>query len=333
MAPRFVLYVIHTEAHRLREGGLHASIQHIRLAAQSAGYVFKSVFILRPDPPTLQERLKEYEKAIDYTPVGDVEFDQPNNLHILSLQELSNLEKHREAWRRIAADADAAAVHAVIENDVVLLPDFDVGMATFQAQGPWDFMPWGSLQRILPSKEAYFIRPAMAASLLSAAPIKFGARLLLSWAIQSNPQWRVGECSPRWTVDGSKLGLFPSTTRANNALIYNREYMDVYAMMQKTSWDAGDVGTVTNALLPALAKLAAPDAMHLVGVAHHRMGNAKRARDCFLEAIEAMGKQQGLVTTTSELMKNTLNIFRFLQVDELKRARQQPSKYASAPLR
>jgi GR25 family glycosyltransferase involved in LPS biosynthesis len=341
MAPAFTLYVIHTQGLAARAPGMKAAVQTIGTAAEAAGFAFNSVFITDPDPPAIAERIKEYEKdgatPIDYAPTGVAALDHPSNLHVLSLQELSNLEKHREAWRRIGAAHDVAAV---IEDDVILLPDFATGFAdALKKEQVWDIFFWGLGPQadILPSKEAYFVTPAFSQRLLAGStPIKFGTRLYLSWSLigLSGPPANVGSAPTRWTADGTKLGVFPSACRANNPLIFNKEYMDVMVLLPQIG-APGSEAYVAEALrdrLPALLRVRAPDALYLAGVVQEKLGNYEDARDLYVEAIQEMGRQGGILTTTSDLMTSTMKVHRHLQGPALAEARAAPSKYDNAPL-
>ena len=332
MQRRLALYVVRTQALGAREEALRITLQTVQAAAEAAGYEFASALVLGPDPPALQARIKELEGAIDYSPVGDAELDP--QLRPLSLQELSCMEKHREAWRRIAAAPADDGLHCVMEDDVVLLPNFGAAFGRFlgaPAAADWELLllgGGGAALAPLVAKEAYCLSPAGAAALdAGLAKIKFSTRLYLSWCLK---QARVrGRCAPeRMTADGSKLGVFASATRINNALVQHEGFMELMALVQQT---APLDGARINALLPPLVQLRAPDASHLLGVLQYRLGRYETARDLFMDAIHQMMAQHGLLTVASDLMKNAISVHRHLQPD-LAELKALPSRYANAPL-
>jgi hypothetical protein len=343
---RLTLHVVRTEGLRTREQAVQAATLAFVMAAKAAGMSFKSNAIVAPDPPLLQARLEELQARADYAPSGDPEFDQPAYLYPLSLNELSCLEKHRAAWRTISTSTASDEVHCIIEDDILLMEDF-AQQAPSLLRGPLDYellflggdpapekgtAPTRRLSsRILTSKEAYLVTPACARALDAglAQKTKYGARVYLSWALKLHPEWRARCAWPRLTLDGSKVGLFSSATHENNILVFNREFVQLLALLQAP----GDLDVVAARPLAAvLSRLqSSPDALHLLGLLQQRLGRHEAANQLYNAALAEMARQGGVLTATSDLMRNAINVHRHLQTD-LTEVRALPSKYADAPL-
>ena len=334
-----LLYIhgVHTSALRLRQPALHQVLQTIRLTGQSTGFEVNSRLVLSPNSQDVHASLKSYEGRIDYSNPADLSGEAKDiidSIHTLNLQEISNLEKHRKAWA-FAAAAAATSLHVIIEDDMVLhaTPN-DLGNALKRAAEKGGLTPLCTSKRALwLSKEAYVLTPDVAKELLAdTEKLKFTVRGHLSWWASQHPD-RVTYLEQRITIDGSKLGLYPSAIHTHNPLIFNKEYTDMLELAATKNTIDTNVLSKYDASL-AKASTPSPDYMHLLGILHHRAGNYSRARELYVIAIRELGRQGGVLSTTSELLSNALSVNKHLQAD-LAEAMQLPSKYAKmsvAPL-
>lgn len=330
------IHGIHTSSLRLRQPALHQVIQTMRLAAQKAGFEVVPRLVLTPNPADIQASLKEYEARIDYAKVPGLHADLDAHIHTLNLQEISNLEKHRKAWT-FATKAPKGAVHVIIEDDATLHPEATNIDALLKSAPSCGLIALCSSMRPLwLSKEGYIITQEIAAALLvETEKIKFSTRGHLSWWALKNPDQVIyaSAASPRITIDGSKLGLYPSAIHTHNPLIFNRDYTEMLELATK------DVPAPIDTLLKYEASLTkntnpSPDFMHMLGILFHKAEKSEKARDMFLTAIKEASRQGGVLSTNSELMTNAIAIHKHLQTD-LAEAVQSPSKYlkmSAAPL-
>jgi len=304
-----VIYGIHTTTLRLRQPALHQLIQSIRVAAQAAGYEVTPKLVLSPSSADIQTSLKSFEGRIDYSKTGDAEFD--SLIHTLNLQELSNLEKHRKAWSMAAAHPDASAWHLVIEDDATPHGAFPMGAL----QTERDMVPLcaPSQRRTWLSKEAYAIRASAARDLLaSTEKIKYNARgHICLWATTHSA--RVFLPAQRAFVDGSKLGLFPSSIHTFNPLIFNKDYVELMREVEREKTHI--TLEALKAFEAPLAKLPSPDFMYALGKAYENAGSYERARDLLVGAVQEMARQNGILTTTSEVLTSAMDVYKHLQPD------------------
>lgn len=344
------MYVVHTQRLTQRQARLHGTMQAIRQALQEENIGCKITMVLKPDAGDVQNVLSTYSARIKYDSVQDAEFDKLSN--VLSTEELSNYEKHRDAWRRIIAEEKMKEedVCMVVEDDMFLVPNCEKHLKTLIQQlsstkmesvdfltlslsdvatpdtDPLVLFPLAKAGRVLPSKEAYIVHPRICKLLLEQTEtIRFSMRVHLSWIIASQTQIRAMYPSHRIFLDGSKLGLYPSTLHHNNMLVYNQEYMELFAYMSKSGSEI-PIDKV-NETWKKIAHIQNPDLMHLVGVLYFKAGLYREAEEMLQKAATEMQKQGGVLNNRSDLLNNLVNMYEKLQID-LPNIMAQPSKYA-----
>jgi hypothetical protein len=324
------LYVIHTLRLKKRQVNLHTFIQTIRTAAEQCGLSPNVHMILKPDTEALHGQVEELSKRVDLTPVGIPEFDR--TIVPLSLEHISNFDKQRQAWKLISESNDDDTVYMVIEDDIFIMgspEDQNRALAELftcvrESHSAYDFLtlcladqsPTTDMRllnvkdltvHVLPSKEAYFIKPNTARLLYSETEkMKFGARIHMSYVLlHTSHQLRVLYPSKRVFVEGSKLGVYTSTVQDSNVLIYNQEFMELWKYMSMETIPVKEIRDIYK----KVQHLRNPDIMHM-----------------FVEAVEAMREAEGLLTGRSELLNNAINIHEHAQWD-MPSITGNPSKY------
>jgi len=308
------LYVIHTESLKVRHENMQRIVKCIQSMADKEGWRIAVQYILTPNPSDLS--VKDLEARIKYELTNDVELDA--HIHKLNIQEISNLEKHRRVWRS-CEKREEGSLHMVIEDDVLFTSDTVLStLIASWAKAP----PTSDLihlccrtnKKLWDSKEAYVVSPVGARSLLAATEqIRFNARGHLShWAFL-NPK-RVQYVKECISVDGSKVGAFPSSIHTHNSLVFNKEYMDLLKLINAKIIPAEDVlqryfSMYTN------GSCTSPDFGHLLGVMFHRAGQNEKARQLFMASLQDLSGCGGLLTNNSDIMVNSINIHKFLQAD------------------
>jgi len=331
-------YIIYTSSLTNRHAQLKSVIGSLRGVATG----LKTNFITHKDP-TVTDPKPVYDKT------GDAEFDR-HLTATLTTEQLSNIDKHREAWRRIAA---AGPGGIVIEDDAFFAGSECISAFAEAVQewekGEFDIVflgvcspgvggdSAGILQkvsdgmRIMPAKEAYFVSSECAAKLLKITEtVTFPMRIELSWALARNPEIRVGCPTKRVLLDGSKVGLFPSSLHANNILTYNKEYMDLMAFANKPIVELKANLSNIRDIYKIIDHMHNPDAMHLYGVLLFKAGLLDDACEVLNNAILEMEKQKGILSNRSELLNNMINMQEFIQREdsELAECLSKPSKYS-----
>lgn len=350
--PVLKIFIIHTSALSIRMQKLEPIIQVLKKSAQNANYRVEIVLIISSDPTSLHSQLEELQKKVSYDKTGNPFFDQC--IQVLSLEMISNIEKHKEALKKIvnnkySSDDD---LYLIIEDDTVILKDciqnFEDILTLDHKNHEWDIIILGlsksvnpkdkqdleSLNelnasgKILPSKEAYFIRKNIATKVLSEFEnYKFTYRIQLSWIINTGGTGGTGGTEgtgsglkvyyprKRTTIDGSKLGLFTSSIHSNNILTYNNEYMQLYKYLTLSKEEIEKNMPAITDLYKSVKNLNSCDFTHLYGLLKIKVDMLKEGEELLLEAIEQVKQSQGLLNSRSDLANNLIELYQHLQND------------------
>ena len=336
--PTINLIIIHTNTLGIRRQIMATAI------ATFKDIVSSTAFVMKPDPVDIS---KDIEKRIKYDPVSDGDADFTKAMQPLSLEQLSNLLKHEEAWRRAAA-APAGVMTLVMEDDAYILPESVANLAglvplladadastnyhvillgvaaTTVSGGEQRLHHVKDSFKIIPNKEAYLISSEGARILLAGVKtIRFGTRYYMSY-MSATGALKVVHPSLRITADASKLGLLPSSIQTSNLLILNHEYMQLWNMLSTNGIDLA----AATAYYKKLEHIQSGDIMHLYGVILYRCGKKTEGRDLLIAAIEQLQQKGGLVNARSDILNNTIQIFQAEQ-DDLGELNKKISRYTA----
>ncbi len=349
--PSLHLYVVHTGHMVHRQPRLHGTIQTIREVAAQKGYTFRSILVVNPDPSTLQSKVQQLSDRVKYDKTGYTDIDAASS--VLNLEEISNYEKHREVWRRIQKEVVAPGtthtndVAVVIEDDAIFIPEFIKNFEAFLDNpriANWDayllsvatsagadgrLVPVADAMQIIPSKCAYALRPTGAVLQIlldETETIRFSMRVQLSYIFQKRrSDLRAVISSRQCIMEGSKVGIYPSTMHPTNILIFNQEYMELFRMLQSSTHT--EVTAITaSSLYNRVKHIQSPDLLHVYGVVMFKCGKIKEAAEHLLTAIEWTQQQHGFLSPQSELLNNLINMHEHMQWD-LPQYLSTPSKY------
>lgn len=341
-------YIIHDETLRYREANMNNVLKTLKMTCHVHGVAFRPIMITKPDVGELQKDMNALQAKIKYEKTDDPDFD--NRMHMLSLEMLSNSEKHIEAWRRILKDTDQNTVSFVMEDDAFIMPEFTENLAELLTvlptellgQNPlWDMCFLGTTKqtetgskkisfstsrdvcKILPSKESYIVTQQAVRRLLpSVDTIRYTLRTHLSWFLHHNPDIRSVFASKPIFLDGSKIGTCTSTVHPMNPLVINREFMELWGMLNKLDVPIADI----RALYKKIEHLRSPDAMHLYGRLLVERKQYNDADEVFLSAVKLMREQNGVLGPSSQLLNDAISNYKNLQRD-IHDFREKKSKY------
>lgn len=337
--PTLYIYVIHAQALTQRAIRIHGVIQELRTSAIAHGFEVRPILVISKDAPEIAEKLADYQGCVNYDPVGDADFD--NLRQVLSTEIISNIEKHKEAWKRIyenTASHNPDDLFMVLEDDAFLLPDgpkhFEELLAN-AGRNTWDVLFLGIsspsvdkdagislipvkhvVGKVLPGKESYFIKQQTAKTLHDMmATIRFPLRIQLSHIFHTHLEIRVLHPNKHILLDGSKMGFVPSTIHANNLLVFNREYMEMLKYMSHPPNEMQKELTEIRALYKKIQHMNSPDVMHLYGVLLFKCGKVMDAEEMLQNAMKEMHAQQGILNSRSDLMNNLIMVYQHMQRD------------------
>lgn len=340
------IFVIHADHLTHRAAMVHGNIQTIRTTAIKMGYNVQVKLITKHNPSELEKSLEELQKQINYEQTEDPYFN--TQFQILSLEVISNMKKHHAAWQRII-ELSPNDLFMVIEDDIFNIPNtmphFEKLLQNYQTEikPSYDILFMGiadSVQdtaivkpiqnlgvKAIPAKDSYFITYETAKKLLQEwGPMKFSFRIHLSYLIK-RMSLKVGySCRPIF-LDGSKLGLVPTTINTGNMLVFNREFMDMYQFLQKSPEEIiFNLAKITQ-IYGSIQHMESGDISFMFGMILAKAKKYKEAEILFKKAAEEIKKKQGLLNNRSDITNQTIEIYKHLQ-DDLPELLNHPSKYA-----
>jgi GR25 family glycosyltransferase involved in LPS biosynthesis len=335
---------LHSPEHKFRESYMQTTLKIFEEQTKKYNYKLNYYVINNNSPDELKPKFKEIEQLVDYSKIGDEEFDRC--VQTLNIEQLSNFYRQKAALEKIKELAKSNEdLYMILEDDAIILPEFQPNLEKFLKDPmlqDWDILfmcaslpdkntndfkliPTKSLFSILPSKEAYCINPAIIDKLLTYLnKIYYTYRIQLSRWLKINPEIRSMCPSMRLSLEGSKIGFMPSTTTENNILLYNYEFMEMFKLMTGQG-GAIDLQKVKQ-FYKSVEHLKSPEIMHIYAVILFKMDKKEQAKEMFIDAINQMMFQNGCLTARSELLNNTINIHGIVQED-LEMHRKNPSKY------
>ena len=328
------IFLIHSKHLTHRSSRFQNTLRSINDVAKNNNYMVKTQIILQHEPDEIQSKIEDLNKKVSYDSINDDDFDKQR--YMLSVQLISNIEKHKEAWSRIQnMPNNPHDLYLILEDDATLFPEcvhnfdellkmnhssWDMLILGLSVNSPpsniSEFINFRESLKIIPSKEAYCLKPATAKLFLeNSTGYKFTMRLHLSYLIKMHSQIKVVFPKKRIFIDGSKLGIFPSTLHPTNILSFNSEYVQMHQYIQKSPEEIKKNLTQIQKLYKTIENLHSPDAMHLYGVLLKKIGRLSEAEDVFTEGIQELKKQQGFLNNQSEIATNLVDLYKNLQKD------------------
>lgn len=334
-------YIIHDETLRFRETSMNNTLKMLKMACHSSGVILRTIMVTKPNVQELQKDLNALQERVKYEKTGDPDFD--NRMHMLSIEMLTNTEKHIAVWKNILNDDDANTVSLVMEDDAYIMPEFTENLKELLSVLPaeilgaskkWDICFLGTTKqvdttkrnllfsttrdvcKILPSKESYILTKAIVNRLLkSIETLRYTLRTHLSWFLYHNQDIRSVLASKPIFLDGSKIGICTSTIHPINPLVINREFMELWNMQNKP-----DVSfTEIKSLYKKIEHIRSPDVMHLYGRLLMERKKYEEAEEIFISAVKIVREQNGVLGPSSQLINDAIINYKNLQnnLDEL----------------
>ena len=341
--PTIHLFQLHASTAVYRQTYMETTYKIIKDACDKTNNKLNRYVIINHSVSELKPIFSEIEKMIDFSKVGDEEFDKC--LQSLNIQQISNFFKQKEALEHIQTlskeNTEGDHIYMILEDDCIILPEFQKNLHTFLKDpkiDEWDILFLSStvtsdtyqledarkVFKVFPSKEAYCIQPSIISRLLDYLDkIYYTYRIQLSRWVFVNPDIRVKFPTLRISLEGSKIGFMTSTTTENNLLIYNHEFMELFKMM--TGKIPLELKRATD-IYKSIEHLKSPEIMHLYAVVLFKSDKKEEAKELFVEAVDQVVEQGGAITERSELLNNAINIHSVVQPD-LAFYQKNPSKY------
>ena len=309
-----------------------------------------STSVLKVSKPDTEDLNADILKEVKLEKTGIENIDK--FLSVISLEHISNIKKHISCYEKIANSGKD--YNLILEDDILITKDYEENILHMINDclelhiNDWDILfccistqgtPLANnilsdvydMYNTLPAKSAYFIKNSIASQLISyIEKLQYSMRGLLNrFIIKNKNKFKFKMYNKHTILEGSKIGLFPTTINNNNILFQNTDYMNLMKLLNSkplTLVEYDKAKTIVN----NLSQLQSPDVYHIMGIICHKINNHKEALEFFEKALKITKEKNGLISKNSELLNNTINLFQMLQDDDIKLFQEKPSKWINS---
>jgi GR25 family glycosyltransferase involved in LPS biosynthesis len=260
---------------------------------------------------------------------------------------ISNSLKHFEALSLIAKESSIDDVNIVFEDDIMIDSNFKDKLEYFilnKVYTDYDCIflclpstaapstaapsnendsvkPVGHLvvdkitdsnNKVVPSCDSYFVSKKGAEKMASGyMPIRFQHNIQMSF-IFDKLKLNVGRCVPNISIDGSKIGEYPSTLSPNNILLYNVLFKTIYKTLEKEVITHEEIAQINKLFLENPLKDKA-DFLFLQGLFYLRFKEYSSCKEYFDRAIKMYEENFAPLNHQSAIIQNYIELSKHIQ--------------------
>ena len=337
------IYVIKSEHLKLRYKFLEKVLDRIRNIMKEFNYNTTVTYITSPSAEDIENNINDYNKFINLNndEIEDKDFKELQSK--FNYQQLSNLFKHKKVYE-IIKDKDNNNHNFIIEDDIILIEndnennfkdflkkfnkiDYDILFTCCilnNNKKGIDYLLSTLQNKILQSKNSYFINKKTANDLYEYLNvIRFNIKLSISKFIFDNKNTIKSYVLNKPTIlEGSKIGIFPTSVNSNNLLIQNNYFIDLVHMLNDDKIDIKKCEEHYEKYGKNNA-----DFQHILGIKYYKNKEYKKALEILKSAIVNMKNNEGLIAPFTELLNNCINMHQYYQ-DDIKDCFSKKSKYS-----
>ena len=345
------IYVIKSDHLKIRLKHLEPTIEKIKKIFKENNYKTNVYYISSPTPDDIDKNINNYNNLINLKndEIDDEDFKKLQSK--FNYHQLSNLFKHKKVYEIIKNKANNDSTHNFIIEDDIILFDHNDGTGNSNENYFKEFIKklhkidydilftccifnnnkkgvdylLSTLQnKILQSKSSYFINKKTANDLYEYLNvIRFNIKLSISKFVFDNKNKIKSYVLNKPTIlEGSKIGIFPTTVNSNNLLIQNNNFIEFVNMFNdekieiKKFEDFYEKFGKNN-----------PDYQHILGLKYYKNKQYKEAIEILKSAVINTINNEGLIEQFSELLNNCINMHQFYQ-DDIKDCFSKKGKYS-----
>ena len=325
------IYVIKSEHLKLRFKHLEKTLEKIRKIMKENDYNTNVFYITSPTAEDIENNINDYNKFINLNndEIDDNEFKQLQTK--FNYQQLSNLFKHKKAYEMIK-NKNNDNHNFIIEDDIILLEndnennfkeflkklhkiDYDILFTCCifnNNKKGLDYLLSTLQNKILQCKNSYFINKKTANDLYEYLNvIRFNIKFSISKFVFDNKKTIKSYVLNKPTIlEGSKIGIFPTTVNSNNLLIQNNYFIELINMLNDDNIDIKKCEEHYEKYGKNNA-----DFQHILGIKYYKNKQYKEALDILQSAVINMKNNEGLIGPFTELLNNCINMHQFYQED------------------
>jgi hypothetical protein len=346
------LYVVYSEELENRQATINSSINLIKEICAEKNIEMKINIISEPKKEYINKCISSFNSRVNYEKFPeDTVFNDlisPLNAH-----QISNFEKHRYIYKYILdnfKNSNGNDIHLIMEDDVIILNDYIDNIRNFidilnmsgNDANNWDilftclnitnnpdtFLNINELYNIIISKSCYIIKNLDLCEKLynNTNTFKLNIKFTLSKIIKES-NYKAMSYNKITFIEGSKLGLYPSSVNPTNYLYLNNNYVMLKQISEKQNLTEDDIKNAENIYSNSL-NIASVDIQNIMGVIYYNYKDYKKAKEYMSSSLTNLKKCKGYtIMKNSEILNNSINIYKYEQ-DMLEECKQSKPKYS-----
>lgn len=342
------IYLIHTIQLANRSQYINKTLDIVKKIAERYKFDVKIHIIHHPSVDAIESNIEMYNKMVKFEKESGDNTDEQFNTFVtpLNTAQISNIEKHKEVYKRIV---DNNELHFIIEDDVLAgddyitnteklfenlsnntLNDWDIlltCMASIEKDNPLEIRNSRDQYKFFICKSSYFIRPEIASRLLKYFEIfRYNLKIGISKFVWDNKDVKSRVLNKHTFIEGSKIGIFPTSTNNTNYLHQNFHFVNLSKISNNPE--------ITDQMLKEaisiyndIKHLGSPDVLHTMGLIYFKRKDYDEAKKYMEEACDKLKTGHGNISKNCEILNNAINMFQFDQ-PQLEECKKKKSKYA-----
>ena len=343
------IYVVYSEELENRHTTINSSISLIKDICTQKNIEVKINVISEPGKEHINKYITNFNTRVNYDKfAGNNIYNEL--ITPLNVCQISNFEKHRYIYKLILDNSKESEVgaanelHLIIEDDVIVLKDYIANISDFiedldqsanaaNAANATDAESWdilftclnvvnnpakyiniNDLYNIIISKSCYVIKNReMCAKLYEATnTFKLNIKLTLSKFIKDN-NYKAISYNKITFIEGSKLGLYPTSVNPNNYLFLNNNYIALKQLSEKKDLNEDDIKKAEQ-IFSESQNIQSIDIQNMMGIIYFNYKNYKKAKEYMTTSLSNLKKCKGYsIMKNNEILSNTINIYKYDQ--------------------
>ena len=341
------IYIVYSEELENRHTTINSSVSLIKDICTQKNIEVKINVISEPGKEHINKYINTFNTRVNYDKFAD------NNIYNelitpMNVCQISNFEKHRYIYKLILENSEAGKdneLHLIIEDDVIVLKDYIANITEFiedldqsvntandtETADPayaWDilftclnvvnnpakYININDLYNIIISKSCYVIKNReMCAKLYEATnTFKLNIKLTLSKFLKDN-NYKAISYNKITFIEGSKLGLYPTSVNPNNYLFLNNNYIALKQLSEKKELTDDDIKKAEQ-IFSESQNIQSIDIQNMMGVIYFNYKNYKKAKEYMTTSLINLKKCKGYsIMKNNEILSNTINIYKYDQ--------------------
>jgi GR25 family glycosyltransferase involved in LPS biosynthesis len=328
MAKNINIYIISTEELKNRITNINNVVSILKnLCVKNNIQAFINL-ISEPSSATVDKNISVFNSRVDYSTFSD---NNEYNEYITMLNscQISNYEKHRELYK-IIKDKDDEELHLIIEDDMLISNSYisnidemikdltikdncdlwDILFLSLNTVNNGDnFINFRTVYNKLITKSCYFVKPKICNKLYEeSSTFKLQIKYFISKYIEDNKDLNVYFYNKNTLIEGTKIGIYPSSVNSVNYLYFNNEYIGLLKIYNKDVITDDDIVEACG-LYKIVENINSSDIINIMGMIYNKHKNYKEAKKCFIKALDVHKKNYGYLQKNSNILNNCITIF------------------------